>query len=95
MKITIGDYVIRPYQNGLCWTIDVWAEVRKLDGSSQKELLSTKRFPTSLKGAIEMVADMSLLESSKDVKAIEDISAAIRELKDELLGKITVSTASK
>ena len=95
MQITIGDYVIRPYQNGLCWTIDKMAEVKKRDGTVERELVSAKRFPTSLQSAINMVCEMMMLDDAKEVVGnIGDVADAIGDLKKEVMAKITIVTAT-
>ena len=95
MQITIGDYVIRPYQNGLCWTIDKMADVKKRDGTVERELVSTKRFPTSLRSAINMVCEMMMLDDAKEmVGSIGDVADAIDDLKKEVTDKITIVTAT-
>ena len=95
MQITIGDYVIRPYQNGLCWTIDKMAEVKKRDGTLTKEMVSTKRFPTSLSSAVRMCGEMILLDCGKNLYGdFDTVTKAIDDLKNELLSKVTVATAT-
>ena len=95
MQITIEDYVIRPYQNGLCWTIDKMADVKKRDGTVKRELVSTKRFPTSLKSAIYMVCEMMMLDDAKElVGNINDVADAVDDFKKEVMDKVTVATAT-
>ena len=93
MRITIGDYIIRPYQNGLCWTIDHYEAVQKKDGSVEMEWKNAGKFPSTLRSAVEIVSEMALIESDKDIKGSwKEVEKAINAFKKALLDKITVAT---
>lgn len=100
MKITIENYVIRPYQNGLCWTIDKMTSVKKRDGSVKQQLISTKKFPTSLKSAVNLVIEMLLKDSNIEINTtvsdgLTSVSKSIDEMYQNILNKISITTLSK
>ena len=93
MQITVGDYIIRPYQNGLCWTIDKWVDMEKKDGSVARELKNIGKFPSSLDSAINLVAEMLLMEESIEVaQGFQEAAEEVGAFKERIAKEITVAT---
>ena len=93
MQITIGDYIIRPYQNGLCWTIDHYEDIKRKDGSVSKGWKNIGKFPSSLESAFNIIAERMLLDNAKEVVGdFNDAARAVTEFKEEILKKVTVAT---
>ena len=79
MQVTIGNFKIRPYNNGLCW--EVW-ELREKkagkDPSSPAEGRSwqfTGKYPTTFEQALKTVYEMTLRKYGED----GDPKAAMRQ----------------
>lgn len=95
MQITIGDYVIRPYSNGLCWTIDHWEETKRRDGKKEVELKNMGKFPSSLESAVNLVAEMLLKDDAVEIAhGFEEVTKEIRNFKKQILKNITVVTVT-
>ncbi len=93
MQITVGDYIIRPYQNGLCWTIDKWEDTEKKDGSVARELKNIGKFPSSLESAINLVSEMLLMDSSIEVvHRFNEAADEVKAFKERIAKEITVAT---
>lgn len=77
MIVEIENYQIRPYPNNLCWEIWKFRDVKKKDGSVEREWVSEGCYPSTLAQALNTVHER-LLKEGGSVVGIEDAVKAVK-----------------
>lgn len=79
MNVTIGNFQIRPYRNGLCWEVWELREKKPKKGSSVpvegKSWQFTGKYPTTFEHALQTVYEMTLRKYGED----GDLKTAMRQ----------------
>lgn len=78
MIVQIENYQIRPYPNNLCWEIWKFRDVKKKDGTVEREWVSEGCYPSTLDQALNTVHER-LLKEDKDT--IVDLESAVKAVK--------------
>lgn len=86
MITEIGNYRIKPYENGLCWEVFKYREVKSTkDGSVRMDWVSTGKYPSNYGQALQIVYELMLKESDEVIEGIEEAIKKAKKIEAQIL----------
>lgn len=88
----IGNYKIKPYQNGLCWEVFEYREVTANRGANKGKIsmkwVSSGKYPTTFGHALEIVYESMLKEGEQIIDGLPEAIETAKKIRNELLKQV-------